>query len=42
MAKENVVNFYEALKSGKELQSKLKSAAEIWGFYKKGFKGLFG
>ncbi len=101
MAKENVVNFYEALKSGKELQSKLKSDAdafggdienkeaflaeiifpvakengfdvtldelkeykpengelddeqleavsggglldEIWGFYKKGFKGLFG
>lgn len=31
MAKENVAKFYEALKSDKELQEKLKSAADAFG-----------
>lgn len=36
MAKENVVKFYEALKSDKELQSKLKLAMETFEKDKKG------
>lgn len=35
MAKENAAKFYEALKSDKELQGKLKSAMEAFGGEKK-------